>query len=155
MVVKNPLSISITVFDASVFTLTTIVWCLDGQHNIQNAQRIKLERESTNQQNNNTNSNSKVYLFVFQLTIVSNRTTKEKREQIVKQMNTQSELYKNKVKNVRKYYMDVIKQMEKQSASKDQIKRYQNDIQKVVDSTNNEINSLLKQKSNEILNGSK
>ena len=92
---------------------------------------------------------------MFHLTIISARTTKEKREQIVKQMNTQSELYKNKVKNVRKYHMDVIKQMEKQSASKDQIKRYQNDIQKVVDSTNNEINSLLKQKSNEILNGSK
>ena len=92
---------------------------------------------------------------MYHLTIISARTTKEKREQIVKQMNTQSELYKNKVKNVRKYYMDVIKQMEKQSASKDQIKRYQNDIQKVVDSTNNEINSLLKQKSNEILNGSK
>ena len=48
VVVKNPLSISITVFDASVFILTTNLWYLDGQHNIQNSQRIKLERESTN-----------------------------------------------------------------------------------------------------------
>ncbi|KAK8805657.1 hypothetical protein WA158_002313 [Blastocystis sp. Blastoise] len=126
VVVKSPQLLSVSVFDPSL--VATV---------------FKTIKDS------NLNANPQLLKNIIQIPIP--KTTKEKREQLVKQMNSQASIYKQKVKNTRKTYMDQVKRLENCSVSKDQIKRYQNDIQKIVDKVNDNIDSLCKQKENELI----
>ncbi len=78
--------------------------------------------------------------------------TAERRKDIVKMINETSEKFKVSIRNIRRKYIDLVKDIEKEkSLSIDESKKYQDDIQKSTDSSILEIESLTKQKENEIL----
>jgi len=78
--------------------------------------------------------------------------TAERRKDLVKIINETSEKFKVSIRNIRRKYIDLIKDLEKEkNISIDESKKNQEDVQKSTDSSISEIDSLTKQKENEIL----
>ena len=78
--------------------------------------------------------------------------TAERRKDLVKVINETSEKFKVSIRNIRRKYIDFIKDLEKEkNISIDESKKNQEDVQKSTDSSISEIDNLTKQKENEIL----
>ena len=78
--------------------------------------------------------------------------TAERRKDLVKIINEISEKFKVSIRNIRRKYIDLIKDLEKEKdISIDESKKNQEDVQKLTDSSISEIDNLTKQKENEIL----
>ena len=78
--------------------------------------------------------------------------TAERRKDIVKMISETSEKFKVSIRNIRRKYIDLVKDYEKDKiVSIDESKKNQEEIQKSTDKSINEIESLSKQKENEIL----
>ena len=78
--------------------------------------------------------------------------TAERRKDLVKIINETSEKFKVSIRNIRRKFIDFIKDLEKEkNISIDESKKNQEDVQKSTDSSISEIDSLTKQKENEIL----
>jgi len=78
--------------------------------------------------------------------------TAERRKELVKITNEMSEKFKVSIRNIRRKYIDLVKELEKEKIiSIDENKKNQDEIQKSTDNSIIEIDSLVKQKENEIL----
>ena len=78
--------------------------------------------------------------------------TAERRKELVKIINEMSEKFKVSIRNIRRKYIDLVKELEKDKIiSIDENKKNQDEIQKSTDNSIIEIDSLAKQKENEIL----
>ena len=78
--------------------------------------------------------------------------TAERRKDLVKIISETSEKFKVSIRNIRRKYIDFIKDLEKEkNISIDESKKNQEDVQKSTDSSISEIDNLTKQKENEIL----
>ena len=78
--------------------------------------------------------------------------TAERRKELVKIINETSEKFKISIRNIRRKYIDLVKEAEKdKTISIDQSKKNQEDIQKSTDSSVSEIDKISKLKENEIL----
>jgi len=76
----------------------------------------------------------------------------ERRKDLVKMISEISEKFKVSIRNIRRKYIDLVKEAEKdKSASIDESKKNQEEIQKSTDNSIIEIDNLAKQKENEIL----
>ena len=76
-----------------------------------------------------------------------NRTTKETRQKMIKQVSTEYEQQKGKLRNVRKRYMDKVKAIEKaKSTSEDDIKRMKKQIDGITDAVTKEMTEMMKKK---------
>ena len=78
--------------------------------------------------------------------------TSERRKELVKMVNELSERFKVSIRNIRRKYIDLVKDLEKdKEISIDENKKFQDEIQKSTDRSSSEIEDLSKQKENEIL----
>ena len=78
--------------------------------------------------------------------------TAERRKELVKIINETSEKCKVSIRNIRRKYIDLVKELEKEKIiSIDESKKNQDDVQKSTDNSIAEIDNLVKQKENEIL----
>ena len=78
--------------------------------------------------------------------------TAERRKELVKIINETSEKFKVSIRNIRRKYIDLVKDSEKDKIiSIDESKKNQEDIQKSTDNSIIEIENLVNQKENEIL----
>jgi len=78
--------------------------------------------------------------------------TAERRKELVKMINEMSEKFKVSIRNIRRKYIDIIKDLEKDKiVSIDENKKHQDEVQKSTDNSIIEIDNLVKQKENEIL----
>ena len=78
--------------------------------------------------------------------------TSERRKELVKMVNELSERFKVSIRNIRRKYIDLVKDLEKDKIiSIDENKKFQDEIQKSTDRSSSEIEDLSKQKENEIL----
>ena len=78
--------------------------------------------------------------------------TAERRKDLVKIISETSEKFKVSIRNIRRKYIDLVKEAEKdKSISMDESKKNQDEIQKSTDKSIIEIDNLSKQKENEIL----
>ena len=78
--------------------------------------------------------------------------TAERRKELVKMINEMSEKFKVSIRNIRRKYIDIIKDLEKDKiVSIDENKKLQDEVQKLTDNSIIEIDNLVKQKENEIL----
>ena len=78
--------------------------------------------------------------------------TAERRIELVKIINEMSEKFKVSIRNIRRKYIDLIKESEKNKIlSIDETKKHQDEVQKSTDNSIIEIDNLAKQKENEIL----
>ena len=78
--------------------------------------------------------------------------TAERRKDLVKIINETSEKFKVSIRNLRRKYIDTVKNLEKdKSISIDESKKNQDEVQKSTDNSISEIDKLAKQKENEIL----
>ena len=78
--------------------------------------------------------------------------TAERRKDLVKIINEMSEKFKISIRNIRRKYIDLIKELEKEKIfSLDESKKNQEDVQKSTDFSILEIDNLSKQKETEIL----
>ena len=80
-----------------------------------------------------------------------NRTTKETRQKMIKQVSTEYEQQKGKLRNVRKRNMDKVKVIEKaKSTSEDDIKRMKKQIDGITDAVTKEMTEMMKKKEKEL-----
>ena len=78
--------------------------------------------------------------------------TAERRKDLVKIINETSEKFKVSIRNIRRKYIDFIKDLEKEkNISIEESKKNQKDVQKSTDNSISEIDNLAKHKENEIL----
>jgi len=78
--------------------------------------------------------------------------TAERRKDLVKIISETSEKFKVSIRNLRRKYIDIVKEAEKEkSISIDESKKNQDEVQKSTDNSIIEIDHLAKQKENEIL----
>ena len=78
--------------------------------------------------------------------------TAERRKDLVKIINETSEKFKVSIRNIRRKYIDLVKDSEKDKIiSIDESKKNQDEVQKSTDNSIIEIDNLVKQKENEIL----
>ena len=78
--------------------------------------------------------------------------TAERRKDLVKMINETSEKFKVSIRNLRRKYIDLAKDLEKdKSISIDESKKNQDEVQKTTDNSISEIDRLTKQKEYEIL----
>ena len=78
--------------------------------------------------------------------------TAERRKELTKIINETSEKFKVSIRNIRRKYIDLVKDAEKdKTLSIDESKKNQDDVQKSTDNYILEIDTLVKQKENEIL----
>jgi ribosome recycling factor len=78
--------------------------------------------------------------------------TAERRQELVKLISEASEKYKVSIRNIRRKFIDNIKNLEKdKSISEDESKKFQEDVQKSTDNHISEIEKITKIKDNEIL----
>ena len=78
--------------------------------------------------------------------------TAERRKDIVKIINETSEKFKVSIRNIRRKYIDLVKDLEKEkNISMDESKKNQDNIQKSTDSSIADIDDMSKLKENEIL----
>ncbi|KAK8830892.1 hypothetical protein WA577_003593 [Blastocystis sp. JDR] len=79
------------------------------------------------------------------------KTTKETRQKMIKQVSTEYEQQKGKLRNVRKRYMDKVKVIEKAtSTSEDDIKRMKKQIDGITDAVTKEMTEMMKKKEKEL-----
>ena len=79
------------------------------------------------------------------------RTTKETRQKLIKQVGSEYELQKGKLRNVRKRYMDKVKVIEKsKTISEDDIKRMKKEIDSITDAVTKEMTEMMKKKEKEL-----
>ena len=78
--------------------------------------------------------------------------TAERRKDLVKIISETSEKFKVSIRNIRRKYIDLVKDAEKEKIiSIDESKKKQDEVQKSTDNSIIEIDNLVKQKENEIL----
>ena len=78
--------------------------------------------------------------------------TAERRKDLVKLISETSEKFKVSIRNIRRKYIDLVKDFEKdKTISIDESKKNQEEVQKSTDNSIIEIDNLVKQKENEIL----
>jgi len=78
--------------------------------------------------------------------------TAERRKELVKMINEMSEKFKVSIRNIRRKYIDLIKELEKDKfVSIDESKKHQDEVQKSTDNAIIEIDNFTKQKEIEIL----
>ncbi len=78
--------------------------------------------------------------------------TAERRKELVKIISETSEKFKVSIRNIRRKYIDFVKEAEKEKTiSIDESKKNQEEVQKSTDNSILEIENLVKQKENEIL----
>ena len=78
--------------------------------------------------------------------------TSERRKELVKIISETSEKFKISIRNIRRKHLDTIKDLEKdKSISIDEGKKFQEDIQKLTDTSITKIDEITKIKDNEIL----
>ena len=78
--------------------------------------------------------------------------TEERRKELVKIVKKQSEDYKISIRNVRRDFVDQIKNLEKnKEISQDELHRYQEQVQKTTDKHIGEIDNITVQKEKEIM----
>ncbi len=78
--------------------------------------------------------------------------TAERRKELVKIISEIAEKFKISIRSIRRKYLDEIKNLEKEkSLSLDDIKKYQDDIQKITDNSIKDIENLTVSKESEIL----
>ena len=78
--------------------------------------------------------------------------TAERRKDLVKLISETSEKFKVSIRNIRRKYIDLVKDSEKdKTISIDESKKNQDEVQKSTDNSIIEIDNLVKQKENEIL----
>ncbi len=78
--------------------------------------------------------------------------TAERRKDLVKMISETSEKFKVSIRNIRRKYIDLVKDAEKEKIiSIDESKKKQDEVQKSTDNSIIEIDNLVKQKENEIL----
>ncbi len=78
--------------------------------------------------------------------------TEERRKELVKTVKRMAEDARVAVRNVRREFMDKVKGIEKnKEISEDELKRFQEEIQKVTDSFVKEVDTILQEKEKEIL----
>ena len=78
--------------------------------------------------------------------------TAERRQDLVKIISETSEKFKVSIRNIRRKYIDLVKDLEKdKSVSIDESKKNQDEVQKSTDNSIIEIDNLTKQKENEII----
>ena len=78
--------------------------------------------------------------------------TAERRKELVKMVSEFSEKFKVSVRNIRRKYLDEIKNLEKEKLlSIDESKKFQEDVQKITDDSIKEIEKLTSSKESEIL----
>jgi len=78
--------------------------------------------------------------------------TAERRKDLVKIINETSEKFKVSIRNIRRKYIDQVKEFEKEKAiSIDESKKSQEEVQKATDNSITEIETIAKQKETEIL----
>ena len=79
--------------------------------------------------------------------LVIYRTTNETRQKMIKQVGTECEQQKGKLRNVRKKYMDKIRLIEKsKTVSKDEIEKMKKKIDAISDSVSKEMTEMMKKK---------
>lgn len=84
--------------------------------------------------------------------IVFPALTEERRKELAKQVGKESEGAKVAVRNVRRDAMDAIKKLEKNSEiTEDDLKSYSNDIQKITDKYIAQVDSVTKEKQDELM----
>lgn len=84
--------------------------------------------------------------------IVFPALTEERRKELAKQVGKESEGAKVAVRNVRRDAMDAIKKLEKNSEiTEDDLKGYSNDIQKITDKYIAQVDSVTKEKQDELM----
>ncbi len=78
--------------------------------------------------------------------------TEERRKELVKIVKKQSEDYKISIRNIRRDFLDQIKNLEKnKEISQDELHRYQEQVQKTTDKYISEIDNITVQKEKEIM----
>ncbi|RMG59378.1 MAG: ribosome recycling factor [Deltaproteobacteria bacterium] len=78
--------------------------------------------------------------------------TEERRKELVKNVKKMAEEARVAVRHVRREYMELVKEMEKnKEISEDEMKRFQEEIQKVTDEYVDKVDDLLEKKEKEIL----
>ena len=78
--------------------------------------------------------------------------TAERRRELVKIVSETSEKFKISIRNIRRKYLDELKNLEKNKLmSIDDIKKFQDDVQKITDDSIKEIENLTSSKEHEIL----
>lgn len=77
--------------------------------------------------------------------------TEDRRKHLVKQSKTETDNGKVSIRNVRKEMNDMLKTLQKDGASEDEIKKAEDRVQKLTDQYVAEVDELLKQKENDIM----
>ena len=84
---------------------------------------------------------------LISIDLVTPRTTKETRQKLIKQVGTECEQQKGKLRNVRKKYMDKIRLIEKsKTVSKDDIEKMKKKIDAISDSVTKDMTEMMKKK---------
>lgn len=79
--------------------------------------------------------------------------TKERREELVKVVGKEQENAKISIRNIRRDMIDEVKKLEKSNdITEDDVRRYENDIQKVTDDSVKELEKISAEKEQEIMN---
>lgn len=79
------------------------------------------------------------------------RTTKETRQKLIKQVGSECESQKGKLRNVRKKYMDKIRVIEKsKTVSKDDVEKMKKKVDMITDSIVKEMTEMMKKKEQEL-----
>ena len=77
--------------------------------------------------------------------------TEERRTELVKQAKSEAENGKVSIRNVRKETNDMLKQLQKDGAPEDEIKKAEDDVQKITDSFSAQIDDILSNKEKDIM----
>jgi len=77
--------------------------------------------------------------------------TEERRQSLVKQVKHEGEQGKISIRNIRKDIMDSLKQLQKEGASEDEIKRAEENVQGITDKHTKQIDEILDKKEQEIM----
>ena len=79
------------------------------------------------------------------------RTTKETRQKLIKQVGSECESQKGKLRNVRKKYMDKIRVIEKsKTVSKDDVEKMKKKVDTITDEIVKEMTEMMKKKESEL-----
>jgi ribosome recycling factor len=77
--------------------------------------------------------------------------TEDRRKQLVKQVKNEGEQAKIVIRNIRKETNDALKQLQKDGASEDDIKRAEDKVQAITDESSKKVDALLSKKEEEIM----
>jgi ribosome recycling factor len=77
--------------------------------------------------------------------------TEERREQLVKQARSEGESAKVSIRNIRKETNDSLKQLQKEGASEDDVRRAEEKVQKITDEHTQKVDEILENKEKDIM----